>query len=80
MSALAINPARTVTEPAYCNCGRTLDTRYERRNDKCSECEHHDARMVCVICEEYVGMAHSDGRPTFCSDSCEDVYWFCPID
>ena len=80
MSALAISPARTVIEPAYCDCGRTLESRRERRKEKCFECERHDERMVCVVCEEYVGMAYCDGRPTLCSDSCEDAYWSCSID
>jgi hypothetical protein len=33
--------------------------------------------MVCVVREEYVGMAYCDVRPTFCSDSCEAAYWAC---
>jgi hypothetical protein len=81
MSALAITTApRTapVAEPVHCNCGETLHTPYERRQDKCFECERLDERMICVVCQEYVGMAYCDGRPTFCSDSCEEAYWSSP--
>jgi hypothetical protein len=82
MSAIAITTPRTrpVIETPYCDCSVTLQTRYERRNAKCFECERHDARMECVVCEEYVGVAYCDGRPTFCSDSCEDAYWSGSID
>ena len=66
---------RAVTEPVYCACGTQLETPYERRNDKCFECERMDERMNCAVCEEYVGIAYCDGRPTFCSDSCEQAYW-----
>lgn len=67
--------ASAVAEPVYCACGEPLDTPYERRKDKCFECERMDERMNCVVCEEYVGIAYCDGRPTFCSDSCEEAYW-----
>lgn len=78
MSALASTTALSPSvEPVSCDCGETLQTPYERRQDKCFECERTEARMVCVVCEEYVGIAYCDGRPTFCSDSCEDAYWSC---
>ena len=81
MSTLATTKSRTrtVAEPVYCACGETLETPYERRNDKCLECERMDERMNCVVCEEYVGTAYCDGRPTFCSDTCEETYWKCPL-
>jgi hypothetical protein len=80
MSALATTTTRLspVTEPVYCGCGETLQTPYERRHDQCFECERLDERMICVVCEEYVGIAYCDGRPTFCSDSCEEAYWSSP--
>ena len=80
MSALATTTARTgpVSEPVYCSCGETL-RRPMSVATTCFECERLDERMVCVVCEEYVGMAYCDGRPTFCSDSCEEAYWSCPI-
>lgn len=61
-------------EPAYCACGVELLTPYERRKDKCYECERMDERMRCCVCEKFVGMAYGDGRPTFCSDACEAAY------
>ena len=70
-----VNTPIAVPEPVYCACGEPLDTPYERRNDRCFECERMDERMNCVVCEEYVGIAYGDGRPTFCSDSCEQTYW-----
>ena len=70
-----VNTPIAVPEPVHRACGEPLDTPYERRNDKCFECERMDERMNCVVCEEYVGIADCDGRPTFCSDSCEQTYW-----
>jgi hypothetical protein len=80
MSALAITtaPRTRLPEQQFCSCGEPLDTPRERRNDQCCECERFDERMVCVVREEYVGMAYCDGRPTFCSDGCEEAYWDCP--
>ena len=64
-----------VTDPVYCACGEPLETPHERSKDKCFECERMDDRMLCVVCEEFVGIAYCDGSPTFCSDSCEEAYW-----
>jgi hypothetical protein len=36
-------------------------------------CCSGETYMNCVVCEVYVGIAYCDGRPTFCSDSCEEA-------
>lgn len=61
--------------PRMCACGDELVTPYERRVDKCYECELWDRRMYCAICDSFVGLAFSDGRPTFCSDACESKWY-----
>jgi hypothetical protein len=67
-----------IVESRYCACGDPLTSPREIRLDKCAECEHLDERMHCANCEAYVGLAYCDGRPTFCSDACEDAYYAAP--
>jgi hypothetical protein len=65
-----------VHDPApWCACGAPLQSPRERCLDKCAECAWMDMRMLCAVCEKFVGMAYVDGSPTLCSDACEAEFW-----